>query len=41
MPQVSHSVSLTTNATTNKTMPVEWVVLKKNSSSHDSLFFAD
>ena len=29
MPQVSHSVPLTTNATTNKTMPVEWVVLKK------------
>ncbi len=41
MPQVSHSVPLTTNATINKPMPVEWVVVKKNSSSHDSLFFAD
>jgi len=27
MPQVSHSVPLTTNATADKPMPVEWIML--------------
>ena len=39
MPQVSHSVSLTTNTTTNKTMPVEWVVLKKTHHHMIHYFF--
>ena len=38
MPQVSHSVPLTTNTTADKPMPIEWIMLNNKPFVYEPLF---